>query len=150
MKEVILLDFYKDLIRKRIKEKFSTIENFSKHTNIQRTTINFILKNGVSLSNYGMVSKILKELDIHSINEQPVVIDEKLLDFIKIYSSLDDIGKHAVTSVAKTEYRRLHPEFLEEAFIAAYGSITSGKSLTEEEKAIMDIVDKIKKDNNDK
>ena len=150
MKEVILLDLYKDLIRKRIKEKFSTIENFSKHTNIPRTTINFILKNGVSLSNYGMVNTILKELDIHPVNEHPVVIDDELLKFIKIYSSLDDIGRHAVTSVAETEYRRLHPEFLEEAIIAAYGSITSGKSLTEEEKAIMDIVDKIKKDNNDK
>ena len=150
IKEVILLDLYKDLIRKRIKEKFNTIENFSKHMNIPRTTVNFILKNGISLSNYGMVSTILKELDIHSINEQPVVIDEKLLDFIKIYSSLDDIGRHAVTSVAETEYRRLHPEFLEEAIIAAYGSITSGKPLTEEEKAIMDIVDKIKKDNNEK
>ena len=55
-----------------------------------------------------------------------------------------------MTSVAETEYRRLHPEFLEEAIIAAYGSITSCKPLTEEEKAIMDIVDKIKKDNNDK
>ena len=150
MKEVILLELYKDLIRRRIKEKFNTIENFSKYTNIPRTTINFILKNGVSLSNYGMVNTILKELDIHPVNEHPVVIDEKLLDFIKIYSSLDDIGKHTVTSVAKTEYRRLHPDFLEEAIIAAYGSITSGKSLTEEEKAIMDIVDKIKKDNNDK
>ena len=145
-----MLGLYKDLIRKRIKEKFSTIENFSKHTNIPRTTINFILKNGVSLSNYGMVNTILKELDIHPVNEHPIVIDEKLLDFIKIYSSLDDIGKHAVTSVAETEYRRIHPEFLEEAIIAAYGSITSGKSLTEEEKAIMDIVDKIKKDNDDK
>ena len=150
MKEVILLDLFKDLIRKRIKEKFNTIENFSKHMNIPRTTVNFILKNGVSLSNYGMVSKILKELDIHSINEQPVVIDEKLLDFIKIYSSLDDIGKHVVTSVAETEYRRLHPVFLEEAIIAAYGSITSGKPLTDEEKTIMDLIDKIKKDNNGK
>ena len=149
-KEVILLDLYKDLIRKRIKEKFSTIENFSKHTNIPRTTINFILKNGVSLSNYGMVCKILKELDIYSFNEHPVVIDEELLEFIKIYSLLDDIGKHTVTSVAQTEYRRLHPEFIEEAIIAAYGSLTSGKSLTEEEKQIMNIVDKIKKDNNEK
>lgn len=150
MKEVILLELYKDLIRRRIKEKFNTIENFSKYTNIPRTTINFILKNGVSLSNYGMVSKILKELDIHPINEHPVVIDDELLKFIKIYSSLDDIGKHAVTSVAKTEYRRLHPVFLEEAIIAAYGSITSGKPLTDEEKTIMDLIDKIKKDNNGK
>ncbi len=144
------LDLYKDLIRKRIKEKFSTIENFSKHTKIPRTTINFILKNGVAVSNYGMVSTILKELDIHPLNEQPVVIDDELLGFIKIYSSLDDIGRHTVASVAETEYRRLHPEFLKEAIIAAYGSIASGKPLTEEEKTIMDIVDKIKKENNDK
>ena len=147
---MILLDLYKDLIRKRIKEKFNTIENFSKHPNSPRTTINFILKNGVSASNYGMVSKILKELDIHTLNEHPIIIDDKLLDFIKLYSALDDIGKHTVTSVAETEYRRLHPEFLEEAIIAAYGSITSGKPLTEEEKNIMNIVDKIKNDNNDK
>ncbi len=149
-REVILLDLYKDLIRKRIKEKFNTIENFSKHTNIPRTTINFILKNGVSVSNYGMVSTILKELDIHLVNEHPVVMDDKLLDLIKIYNSLDDIGRHTVTSVAETEYRRLHPEFLEEAIIAAYGSITSGRPLTEEEKTIMDLVDKIKKDYHEK
>lgn len=150
MREVILLDLYKDLIRKRIKEKFKTIENFSKHTNIPRTTINFILKNGVSSSNYGMVTTILKELDIHHINEHSVVIDDELLDFIKIYSSLDNIGKHTVSSVAKTEYRRLYPDSIQDAIIAAYGSITSGQPLTDEEKAIMNLVDKIKKDNNDK
>ena len=150
IREVIMLDLYKDVIRKRIKEKFNTIENFSKHTNIPRTTLNFILKNGVSLSSYGMVNKILKELDIYSVNEHPVVMDDELLDFIKIYSSLDALGKHTVTSVAETEYRRLHPESLEEAIIAAYGSITSGKPLTDEEKIIMDIVDKIKRDNDGK
>ena len=145
-----MLDLYKDLIRKRIKEKFNTIENFSRHTNIPRTTINFILKNGVSLSNYGMVSKILKELDIYSVNEQPVVMDDELLDLMKMYTSLDYKGRHTGASVAETEYRRLHPEFYEEAIIAAYGSINSGKPLTEEEKAIMDIVDKINMDNYDK
>ena len=150
IREVITLDLYKDLIRKRIKEKFYTIENFSKHMEIPRTTINFILKNGISVSNYGMVTKILKELDIQPINEHPIVIDDELLKVIKIYGLLDDIGKHTVASVAETEYRRLHPEFLEEAIIAAYGSINSGIPLTEEEKIIMNIVDKIKKDNNEK
>lgn len=53
MKKGFLLELYKYLIRRRIKEKFNTIENFSIYTNIPRTTINFILKNGVSLSNYG-------------------------------------------------------------------------------------------------
>lgn len=144
------MDLYKDLIRKRIKEKFGTIENFSKHTSIPRTTINFILKNGVSASNFGMVSTILKELDIHAANDQPVIMDDELLHIIKIYSSLDDIGRHAVAAVAETEYRRLHPEFLEEAIIAAYGSMNSGKPLTDEEKIIMDLIDKIKKEDNEK
>lgn len=147
---MILLDIYKDLIRRRIKEKFHTIESFSKHTDIPRTTINFILKNGVSLSNYGMVSKILKELDIHSVNEHPVVMDNDLLKLLEIYSSLDNKGKHTVSSVAETEYRRLYPDYFKQALIAAYGSITQGNALTDEEKIIMDIVDKIKKDNNDK
>ena len=146
---MILLDLYKELIRKRIKEKFKTIENFSKHTDIPRTTINFILKNGVAVSNFGLVTKILKELDIHLVNEQCVVIDEDVMEIAKIYSRLDDIGRHTVVSVAQTELRRLHPEFYKEAIIAAYGSITSGKPLTDEEKIIMDIVDKIKRDNND-
>ena len=144
------MDLYKELIRKRIKEKFATIENFSKHINIPRTTINFILKNGVAASNYGMVTAILKELDIYPISEQPVVIDDELLEFIELYNSLDAVGKHTVEAVAKTEYRRLHPEFLKEAIIAAYGSINSGKPLTEDEKTIMDIVDRIKKDKNEK
>ncbi len=144
------MDIYVDLIRKRIKEKFGTIENFSKHIEIPRTTINFILKKGISSSNYGMVNKILKELDIFHVDNLPIVIDDTLLAFIKTYNLLDDIGKHTVFSVAKTEYRRLHPEFLQEAIIAAYGSISSGKPLTVEEKTIMDIVDKIKKENNEK
>lgn len=144
------MDLYKELIRKRIKEKFVTIEKFSKYTGIPRTTINFILKNGVAVSNYGMVTKILKELDICSVDEHPAVIDDKAMEFIKIYNSLDEIGKHTVASVAQTEYRRLHPDFLENAIVAAYGSISAGKTLTDEEKVIMEIVDRIKKENNEK
>ncbi len=144
------MDMYQELIRKRIKEKFHTIDNFSKHINIPRTTINFILKKGVHASNFGMVSKILKELEIYSIDEYPVVIDDKLLDFLKIYNSLDDLGKHTVASVAKTEYRRVHSDFLEDAIIAAYSGITSSNPLTNDEKSILDLVEKIKKDNNAK
>ena len=140
------MDEYKELIRKRIKEKFGTIENFSKHVNIPRTTINFILKNGVNSSNFGMVSKILKELDIYTKDDVPVVIDGQLKDFIKLYNSLDNMGKHAVNSVAQTEYRRIYSDNLQDAVIAAYSGITSGKPLTEDEKTILDLVEKIKND----
>lgn len=141
---------YKDLIRKRIKEKFGTIESFSKHIDIPRTTINFILKKGISSSSFGMVDKILKELEIYPVDGFPVVIDDKLLSLIKVYNSLDDIGRHTVASVAETEYRRVRAETVEDAIIAAYGSITSSKPLTNDEKLILDLVERIKsKDSNE-
>ena len=141
---------YKDLIRKRIKEKFGTIESFSKHIDIPRTTINFILKKGISSSSFGMVDKILKELEIYPVDGFPVVIDDKLLSLIKVYNSLDDIGRHTVASVAETEYRRVRSETVEDAIIAAYGSITSSKPLTNDEKLILDLVERIKnKDSNE-
>ena len=144
------MDMYKDLIRKRIKEKFGTIESFSKHIDIPRTTINFILKKGISSSSFGMVDRILKELEIYPVDGLPVVIDDKLLRLIKVYKSLDDIGRHTVTSVAETEYRRVHPGTMEDAIIAAYGSITSSKPLTNDEKLILDLVERIKnKDSNE-
>ena len=144
------MDIYKDLIRKRIKEKFGTIERFSKHIDIPRTTINFILKKGISSSNYGMVNRILKELEIYPVDGLPVAIDDKLLSLIKVYNSLDDIGRHTVASVAETEYRRVHSEAMEDVIIAAYGSITSSKPLTNDEKLILDLVERIKnKDSNE-
>jgi len=138
------MEEYKYLIRKRIKEKFKTIENFSKYIQVPRTTINFILKNGVGSSNYDMINKIFNTLDIYPINDYPIVIDEQLLDFLKIYNALDDMGKHVVSSVAETEYRRVYPAFLENTIIAAYGGLSSSKPLTNDEKLILDLVEKIK------
>lgn len=138
------MDECKLVIRKRIKEKFKTIENFSKHIGIPRTTINFILKNGISSSNYGMINKIFKELDIYPVDDYPIVIDEKLINFLKIYNSLDDLGKHTVYSVAETEYRRVTENTQRKSIIAAYGSISSSSPLTEDEKIVFDLIKKIK------
>lgn len=98
---------YKDLIRNRIREKFKTIENFSKAVDIPRTTINFILKRGVGSSNYDMVMKIFKALDICSTENFLVVNDEQLTTLIKKYAVLDEYGKHTILAVAETEYRRI-------------------------------------------
>lgn len=141
---MVCLTLYKDLIRRRIKEKFKTIENFSKHIQIPRTTINSILKNGVGSSRYDLVNKIFKELDIYPIDSYPIIIDEHLLKFLKIYNTLDDIGKHVVSSVAETEYRRVYPNFFENTIIAAYGGLSSSEPLTNDEKLILALVDKIK------
>lgn len=98
---------YKELIRNRIREKFKTIENFSKVVDIPRTTINVILKRGVGSSNYDMVMRIFKTLDICSIENALIVNDEQLGSLLKKYTLLDEYGKHTVCAVAETEYRRM-------------------------------------------
>lgn len=143
------MDLYKELIRKRIKEKFKTIENFSQYMGIPRTTLNFILKNGVGASNYNMVMKIFEALDISHANNIPVVNDKQLNDLIEKYTVLDDWGKHTVCAVAETEYRRITSS-QSAPTIAAYGSLTSDTPLTDEEKLILTLAQKIKdKTNND-
>lgn len=141
------MDAYVELIRKRIKEKFKTIENFSKSIGIPRATINFILKKGIGSSNYDMVSKIFKTLDISHINDVPVVCDDKLLKVIEKYNSLDDLGKHAVHSIIDTEYRRVSIE-ASRSVIAAFDSLNSSIPLTEQEKLILALTQKIKDSTN--
>ena len=142
------MDLYKELIRKRIKEKFKTIENFTQYIGIPRTTINFILKNGVGLSNYNMVMKIFDALDISHANNIPVINDNQLTDLIKKYTALDDLGKHAICAVAETEYRRIIST-QNAPIIAAYGSLSADTPLTDEEKLILTLAQKIKDKTND-
>lgn len=141
---MIELKIDKTVIRKRIKEKFKTIENFSKHMHIPRTTINFILKNGIGSSNYDMVNRILGALDIYNNEESPITLDTRSIKLINIFSSLDDLGKHAVESVAETEFRRVNKP----ALIAAYNDISSSKPLSDDEKLIFELIQSIKEKGN--
>ena len=134
----------KDVIRKRIKEKFKTIENFSKHMDIPRTTINFILKNGVGSSNYDMVNRILKALDIYPNEEAPVTLDNRSIKLINMFNLLDDMGKHTVESVTETEYRRINDIRSSDALIAAYGNISSADPMSDDEKLIFKLIQNIK------
>lgn len=135
---------YKELIRKQIKLKYGTIDKFAKAINVPRTTVNFVLKNGVELSNYGMINKIFKALNISHISDIPVVLDKSLLELINNYNQLDDMGKHTVESVAETELRRVSSKPAK----AAFGSIASSNSMSEDEKMIMELVEKIKEKKN--
>lgn len=114
---------------------------------IPRTTINFILKNGIGASNYDMVNKILKALDIHAVGENALLLDSQSINLLNIFSLLDDIGKHTVESVAQTEYRRIQEKDSTDALIAAYGSISTSKPMSDEEKAGLKLIQKIKEKN---
>lgn len=141
---MILLDNYKDLIRKQIKLKYGTIDKFANAINVPRTTVNFVLKNGIEASNYGMINKIFKALNISHVSDIPLVLDPALLDMINKFNQLDDIGKHTVTSVAETEFRRVK----EKPTIAGFGDISSSQPFSEDEKLIMELVEKIKEQKN--
>lgn len=134
------MDIYRDLIRKEIKTKYGTIDKFANAINIPRTTINFVLKNGIDASNYGMINKIFKALNISHISDIPIVLEPSLLELINTYNQLDDIGKHTVKTVAKAELDRL----VSKPIIAAFGSVNSSKVLSEDEKLIMQLVEKLK------
>lgn len=143
------MDTYTVLIRKQIKLKFKTIENFSRHMGIPRTTLNFILKNGVGSSSYDMITRIFEALDIAPVRNIPVVISSQNIDLLKMYSRLDEIGKHTVLSVAEAEYRRINPLSPEDTVIAAYDALSSNEQISEDEKAILDLVRKIKENSSE-
>lgn len=131
---------YKFLIRKRIKEKFKTIENFAKHVEIPRTTINSILKNGVGSSNYNMVNKIFEFLDIYPFKDCPVVLNQRSIRLLNNFESLDELGKHAVESMVEIERCRIVSLSPDDALIAAYGGISTSSALTMEEKDILNLI----------
>ncbi len=143
------MDNYSILIRKQIKLKFKTIENFSKYMKIPRTTINFILKKGVNASSYGTITRVFDALDITPVRNNPVVINDQSLELLKKYSRLDEVGKHTVCAVAEAEYRRLNPISPEDAVIAAYGSLSEDKPVSDNEKAILELAQKIKESSAD-
>lgn len=135
---------YKFLIRKRIKEKFKTIENFANYIGIPRTTINFILKNGVGSSNYDMVNKIFEALDIYPFKDCPIALNARSIRLLNNFEDLDDLGKHAVESIVETEYRRINSTSSDRPLIAAYGEISTSRPLTSEEKDILNLIQKSK------
>ncbi len=135
---------YKVLIRKRIKEKFKTIENFAKHIGIPRTTINSVLKNGIGSSSYDMVNKIFEVLDIYPFRDYPVILNTRSIRLLNNFESLDDLGKHAVESIVETECRRISCSPFDEALFVAYGGISASRSLSDEERDILNLIQKSK------
>ena len=122
-----------------------TIDNFAKAIDVPRTSINFVLKNGIESSNYAMIDKIFKALNIFHISDIPIVLESSLLELINNYYQLDDMGKHTVDVVLKTELQREQSN----STIAAYNNISNSKQYNNDEKLIMEIIEKLKENKRD-
>ncbi len=105
------MDELTQLIKKSIKQKYSSTRRFSEELGIPQTTIVSSIKNGINGTAFATVCKMCKALDIKLINGvYPVVVTEKTTNLIKKLTKLDDKGIHTVTTVLEMEYLRCEAE----------------------------------------
>lgn len=105
------MDELTQLIKKRIKSKFSSTRRFSEELGIPQTTIVSAIKNGVSGTAFTTVCKMCKALDIKLVNGiYPVVVTDTTKNLIQKMSKLDEKGVHTVTTVLEMEYIRCKTE----------------------------------------
>lgn len=95
------------LIKKNIKQKYSSIRKFSEEIGIPQTTIVSAIKNGVAGTSFTTVCKMCKALDIKIINGvYPAKVTDNTIEIIKKLSTLDEKGLHTVATVLEMEYLR--------------------------------------------
>lgn len=126
-------------IREIIIERYGSLNKFCSQVDMPWTTLDSILKRGISKANVGNVIKIAKELDLDTdalsegfivsrlITNEPLSASE--LELIKKYRVLDRHGKVIVDTVLDLEYERcsLEPEYIAEGtrFISFYNTKVS-------------------------
>ena len=95
------------LIKQEIKKQYKSVRQFTTYLDIPYTTIASALKNGVGGTAYDTVTKICHALDIQLINYQnPVLINQDVLNVLERYNSLDEKGMHAVRTMLEIEAAR--------------------------------------------
>lgn len=105
------MDELTQLIKRNIKEKYSSTRRFSEELGIAQTTIVSAIKNGVSGTAFTTVCKMCQALDIRLVNGiYPVVVTDKTKNLIQKMSKLDEKGIHTVTTVLEMEYIRCKTE----------------------------------------
>lgn len=95
------------LVKKNIKEKYSSTRKFSEELGIPQTTIVSAIKNGVGGTSFTTVCKMCAALDIRIMNGlYPVEASDTLKTIIEKMSKLDEKGLHTVATVLEMEYIR--------------------------------------------
>lgn len=97
------------IIEQEIKKQYKSVRQFSKVSDIPQTTIVSAIKNGVSGTAYETVIKICKLLNIELINyDTHLVMTDDVIDMIKMFNALDEVGHHAVMAFMSMEFNRVN------------------------------------------
>lgn len=97
------------IIEEEIKKQYKSVRQFSKISDIPQTTIVSAIKNGVSGTAYETVVKICKLLNIELINyDTHLVMTDDVIDMIKMFNALDEVGHHAVMAFMSMEFNRVN------------------------------------------
>lgn len=133
------------IIREEIKRQYKSINKFAQAVGLPSSSIVTILNGRAEGTAYGTIVKILKKLDINTDNDVPIVLDSETLGLITRYNMLDDIGKHTVKAVLGAEFARC-TELKNTAVTAAFGQTAPQRKISEEERILWEIVQKIKQE----
>lgn len=105
------MDELTELIKKGIKDKYSSTRKFSEELGIPQTTIVSALKNGVGGTSFTTVCKMCSALDIKIMDGvYPVEVSDSTKKIIEKISKLDEKGLHTVSTVLEVEYLRCQYE----------------------------------------
>lgn len=105
------MDELTTLVKKNIKQKYSSTKKFADELGIPQTTIVSAVKNGIGGTSFSTVCKICKALDIKILNGiYPLDFSENMKNFIDKMSKLDEKGLHTLITVLEMEYIRCMAE----------------------------------------
>lgn len=101
------MDELTSLIKKAIKQKYSSTRQFAMEIGVPLTTIVSAINKGVSGTSFETVAKICNALNIKFIGGiYPVDMPENAIKLVEKISKLDEKGIHTVTTVTHMEYLR--------------------------------------------
>lgn len=93
-------------INSKIDEKYGSVARFSRTVNVPYSTLNCILKNGLSNSKFSMVLDICKRLRVDIFSMEKYGIRAADIPVISKISSLDEYGIGVISGIIEKEYKR--------------------------------------------
>lgn len=93
-------------INSKIDEKYGSVARFSRTVNVPYSTLNCILKNGLSNSKFSMVLDICRRLRVDIFSMEKYEIRAADIPVISKISSLDEYGIGVISGIIEKEYKR--------------------------------------------